>query len=296
MLMVVVASILKSAGIVLSGISLGENRLKDRNLTLIVPALVNFLSTFLLLLNNVGMKSLGLALVLSGFTQIAIAWKIEGNFARPKSSFQVALKSLRGLLGNRGLVSLIGISVSQLDKLVLSTFADTKLLRTYDLATRIAAMFKVLSLALLGGALPKFQTASNSHLEKIYKTTRNFNLVLAFVSAVAPIFLLSVLTIVKVNGSSMVPEEYLWLAILAVLSHAFHVLTISPSFYFLAKSQPEQEFKYLIPLFVLYLLFYTTAASWPEQYISVVGMAGSLSLTSFIFFVFTDAKSKERRK
>lgn len=282
--LVAIGCALRSVGLVLASSALGSERYVIRGMILVSGAIAQFVVTLAALLAGAEIVSLGLGVFASGVMQFFVGYHFE--FRRiPRSELgpeiSVQVKSLTvTFVRDRGMITLIGLAVTQLDRWALGLVGDPVLLAQYDIASRLLAMPKVALVAFATGLISEASRATS--LQSVYhlwnKTTRAMALLV-------PVAMLLVSVAALVTQGSMQQEmNSILLVVVLAVAHGTNSLTIPPAFVLTGLGRPGYELRYLVPLAIGCTGIYASSIYLGNGVLFVLGWAAVMAICS-IFFV-----------
>ena len=282
-ILIAVGCALRSVGLVYAASALGSGSYARRGLILIGGASVNLASTLLCLTAGMGVQSLGYGVLSAGFVQAVLGLTLGYRMLPSTSLSRHVSREVDRLIGlflrSKGLVTLLGLGITQLDRWAVGLIGNPHLLAQYDIATRVLVMPKVALVAIAAGLIAEGGRAkAHGHVSELL---RKSELLLYVVSPIATIAAGAFAILMQL---SLEPAMNIWI-LTGVLSaaHLANMMTI-PSVYILTgMGRPDFELRYLIPLASITTAVYGASIILTNGQLFVVGWAVSMFGCSLFF-------------
>lgn len=281
---------LRGAVAVLGAALLSLNRLRARTCLLLGQAIAQALLTLGLLGAGAGLWSLAAGALLSALPPLLAArWLLRHDLLKNASSGGIVKISASSFARSRGAVTLLGLSMTQLDRWAVGAVASPSFLTQYDVLIRLASLPRVFVIGLTTVLVADgSRLTSPSQARTLIRRT----------TALVGVFTLLASLAVILGGGYFVANSFaredqralLLLLIAAVVWFGANALTAPMTLVLTGLGRPGEELKYLLPAGVL------TAIAWAGGLISgsamqmVLCAGGALGISSIAFIVYGDRR------
>lgn len=281
--MVAAGCALRGIGLVYAASALGAGRFTRRGVILIGGATVQVLATVVSLLYGLGINSLGMGILCSGIAQASLGFLVEYRCLSRVAGGDFSAREINRLillfLRAKGLVTLLGLGITQLDRWAVGLIGSPKLLAQYDIATRILVMPKVALVAVAVGLIAE-GSRSKTRSETMSVLARSEKLL-----AVAAFAMLA-----PAVGIAMVMQSHIETAMsiavltgLVAVAHLANSFTIPSVFILTGLGRPDLELRYLVPLSLATIVVYCVSIASHSGSFFVFGWCLSMTALSLYF-------------
>lgn len=282
LLAVAFGSGLRSIVTVGCGIALGQGRFVLRGVVLLTQAMLQIGITFLFLATGAGLISMIWGQLISAVVSVSIVGLSTGTIAGVESvAVGLRAEALR-FLRARGVAALIGLSFTQLDRWIVGLVATPSFLATYDVASRLASIPKIIILTL--GLSYVLEAARTSHtareLQALLRKLLIVNSVLLGLSFGGCALLVAV---VERFQPGLVSPTFMWLFLMLGIVSFANSMTAPGVMVITGRGHPEMELTYLIPSFVVSLLALVPALMFGSVWAVALSLAIPLTIGSVWF-------------
>lgn len=283
------SSALRAALIVLTSALLAYRRNGTRGLLILTQAALQFALTWMFLATGLGVMSLVLGAAISAsilmvpaaitVVRCASNHAVDAN-SQPKT---VGTTEFRRFASTKTLVTVIGLTLTQLDRWIVGGLADASLLETYDTVVRIASIPRVLAIN-LAFVLVAEGAKGSSRARDTYRLWIQSSRIVGVATLLASVGVVLVIYILDEFDSFGQEIIGSWGMLLAVLVwFGMNALTAPVSLITTGEGRPGQELYYLLPCAVLTLGAWTAGYVSGSAHILIYGAGAALAVTSAWF-------------
>ncbi|NKS84720.1 hypothetical protein GS571_03695 [Rhodococcus hoagii] len=282
-LLIGIGGALRSIGLIYAGIALGRKNFVGRARILVGGAVTQVAAAYLLL--ELGFDSIALAysVVLSGLIQVLMSLSTNTRKLDPDSGSEsqidrVVLEFARA----KGLITVLGIIVTQMDRWVLGLSGSTEFLSTYDVATRITMMPKVALIALMAGLIgdaSRLKMSERDGLVRLHDRAFLLNALFAVLGG----FVTAAVCALILRGEMGQIEAWATVVTLIAIAQTASALTIPITMILAGMRRPQIELRYMVPLSMAVGVAYYLGISHSDSWVVLFGWAGSVALASVAF-------------
>jgi len=278
---IAIGTCLRCFGLVSAAVALGRGEFKRRGNIFLIGACVQASCTFLFLEIGLGIYSLGYALILSGACQAIFCTIARTKFDAVKVDQAEVTHLIWNFVKTKGLITLLGLITTQLDRWALGIVASPSLLAHYDLVNRIATIPKVALLAFGSGLVAAAHHAqSDRELKSLYRSSLSLNVGASVACAIAAGGISYYLTR---------NEGFLWLVFVVTIAQSINGMTIAPTMILAGIGRPQVELHYIIPLTCFSMLAYFMGVYLSNGVVLIVGWSVSMVVLS-MWFLYLSGK------
>lgn len=285
---VTAGSALRSVGSLFAASALGGHRFGSRAIILVLGSTVQAIVTFAALESGGELDSLGMGLCAGGIAQLLAGTALEWRCFPRRADRGADVGALVGrFFRAKSATAVLGLGVTQLDRWALGLVAASPtFVVAYDVAARIAMMPKIALLAVSAGTVAEVsRLRTRDAVVGLYRRLLRGTVLLSLLGAVGAVGVVVAMT--QVAHTSVPVRLAVAVAVPVCLGHAIHCWTIPGVNTVSALGSPRFELSYMIPLGVLTLLVYLSAATTHSATFFVAGWAVTLGATSAAFAILT---------
>ncbi|WP_345262749.1 hypothetical protein [Nocardioides nanhaiensis] len=274
----------RSASNVTLALFLGLGRFKQRAAIVTTSAFLQLGATGVALTAGAGLFSLPIGVLFGSFVQWLMVITVRDLPRGDKRHSDAYLRERRSFAMSKGLVTALGLSVTQMDRWVLAVLMPVDIFRIYDSALRVVILGKQ---AIIVGTQGLVAESAASSPQRVFSTSlkivSTLSALLFSASAVSAFFVLSATDSFGLAG---------WVVLLASAGHCVNLVTLPASLVLTGAGRPSVELWYVAPLAVTVFLCYWAALLLDDWRFAVSGWSAALVLSSTIFVFVTPSLLK----
>jgi O-antigen/teichoic acid export membrane protein len=273
---------LRSVSAVLAAVALGQGKLRLRAVSIVLSALLQFTTTVVALVLGAGIWALAVGLLIGSIATLCYLWP-KLTFSTADGAGAVPVRPLLfRFIRTKGIGTLAGLLVNQLDRWVLAIVASPAVLSSYDVAARLASAPKVLAIALAAGIAAQ-AVSPDETLEDFAAHLRRTTVLSAVVMIVVDALVALVLLGAELLGILATSSLFWMLFVLLATAHLVNGLTAAGTTALNALGKPQVELRYLVAVLCLAVVGYGMSLLLTDQYLPAIAVFVSLTFPGGLF-------------